>query len=276
MSQNNIVTKSDLGEFYEKILPYLNGQVPIHLNQFDKSNLYSTTEKMIGQFLDGKPLYQKTVNFGTLPNNTTKTVAHGISNIDKVISIQGFANDSANNSIPIPYVTTSDAAAYSILMFREGSNIRIDAKTNWSTYNAYIILEYTKTTDSALPVKYADANDYSTTEQIVGTWIDSKPLYQKTIQATTPVSTSSSNNTVTQEVSISNVDTVVSVNGFIKTSTNQNIPLPSVWVSGFLAGVISTVASASKVDVVIYVAEASHATWKNAPAYITIQYTKTT
>ena len=32
------------------------------------------------------------------------------------------------------------------------------------------------------------SNNYSTDEQVVGTWIDGKPLYQKTIQITTPSS----------------------------------------------------------------------------------------
>ena len=136
MSATKIVTDEDLAELYQRLLPYLNGN----------ALSYSTSEQDTGKrWIDGKKIYQKTVNFGALPNATAKRTAHGISNIDKVISIQGFASDSENNSIPIPYVATSDASTYSILMSREGSNIRIDAKTNWSTYNAYIILEYTKT-----------------------------------------------------------------------------------------------------------------------------------
>jgi hypothetical protein len=42
----------------------------------------------------------------------------------------------------------------------------------------YVTLQYTKTTDVAISV--GSENEYSTTEKIVGTWIDGKPIYQLT------------------------------------------------------------------------------------------------
>ena len=45
---------------------------------------YSTSEKMIGTWVDGSPLYQKTIEFGALPNAAEKSVAHGISNISQI------------------------------------------------------------------------------------------------------------------------------------------------------------------------------------------------
>ena len=47
-------------------------------------DIYTTTETRIGTWIDGKPLYRKTINFGNLPNNDTKYVAHNVSNISKV------------------------------------------------------------------------------------------------------------------------------------------------------------------------------------------------
>ena len=45
------ITAKDFKEFYDRILPYLNGA---------GGNDYSTTEKVIGSWIDGSPLYQKT------------------------------------------------------------------------------------------------------------------------------------------------------------------------------------------------------------------------
>lgn len=42
---------------------------------------------------DGKPVYTKTVNFGSLPNATTKSVAHGITNLYDIIDYKGYATD---------------------------------------------------------------------------------------------------------------------------------------------------------------------------------------
>ena len=72
-------------------------------------NNYSTKEQVIGQWLDGKPIYQKTINTGALPNKTTKTVAHNISNIDIVIEIRGIGIRSTTttgttaNFLPLPH-----------------------------------------------------------------------------------------------------------------------------------------------------------------------------
>ena len=48
---------------------------------------YSTTEKIIGTWTNGKPLYRKIV-YGAVPQSDSyPTVATGITNLDKVVSI---------------------------------------------------------------------------------------------------------------------------------------------------------------------------------------------
>ena len=50
---------------------------------------YSTSEQSTGiKWIDGKTIYQKTVNFGKGPNNTTKNVNHGISSFSNIIYIE--------------------------------------------------------------------------------------------------------------------------------------------------------------------------------------------
>ena len=55
---------------------------------------------------------------------------------------------------------------------------------------------------------------YSTSEQVVGKWINGKPLYKRTYQLTTVASPSSSQNIIT----FSNVDEIIEVTGFVVAS----------------------------------------------------------
>ena len=56
------------------------------------SNSYSTEEQATGGFwIDGKPIYRKTYEIGatnSLGNNSSKTIASGLTNIDRVIEIK--------------------------------------------------------------------------------------------------------------------------------------------------------------------------------------------
>lgn len=110
---------------------------------------YSTTEQIVGRQIDGKPLYQKTVNIGTLPNNSNKKVAHGVSNIGDVIDISGYTTGTSGNkkyTFNLPNVGSE--ASYSMEVTVQDSEIVIVTKTDrtWLT-KSYITLTYTKTTD---------------------------------------------------------------------------------------------------------------------------------
>lgn len=157
-------------------LPQGNTLVSI-ANAFNKGDIYSTSEKMIGQWQDGKPLYQKTINFGALPNATSKSKAHGVSNIGTVVSATGFASSNSNYYM-IPNISTNTVGG-NVSIIVDTTNITLTTGTNYSSINCYIILKYTKSTDSAVSI--GEETEYSTSEKIVGTWIDGKPIYQKTI-----------------------------------------------------------------------------------------------
>lgn len=112
---------------------------------------YSTDEQIVGEWIDGKPLYQKTVNFGALPNATSKSVAHGISNLDYVVDIRTIAKGTDGTFINLPYppvaasITSSTPRATVIV---NATNISINpAAYNFSSYSAYVTLLYTKLTD---------------------------------------------------------------------------------------------------------------------------------
>ena len=68
---------------------------------------WSFEEQWTGRaWVDGKKVYQKTVDCGALPNATTKEIPHGIINIDAIVSYHAVSSSSAN-TIVLPYVNSS-------------------------------------------------------------------------------------------------------------------------------------------------------------------------
>lgn len=92
---------------------------------------YRTTERY-----HGKPVYCKLVDFGNLPNNTYKNVAHGISNLQLAISVSGESN--GDNLIGNMYITYVNIGS---------TNIRIKTNADRSGVSATVLIKYTKTID---------------------------------------------------------------------------------------------------------------------------------
>ena len=108
---------------------------------------YSTSEQDTGcKWIDGKPIYKKTINIGALPNNTGKSVNHGIENLERIIKHEGWALQTSDGAeLPLPYADT--AAGGSVVIYAASTYIRISAASNRSGFAGYITLWYTKTTD---------------------------------------------------------------------------------------------------------------------------------
>ena len=107
----------------------------------DNSNSYSTQEvKTGGTWIDGKPIYRKVVNVGTLPDKTSKTVLHNIQNLDKVLETKLVANDSTN------YIVCNFGGK-EMGVYIDIANVIITSGDNFTGYSGYAIIEYTKTTD---------------------------------------------------------------------------------------------------------------------------------
>ena len=106
---------------------------------------YSETEHEVGTWVDGNPVYEKTINTGNLPNKTTKTTAHGISHLDKVINVFGVAYSSTYNAhIPLPYMNVA-GLSYCIGLYVSNTDIYTISNTDMSSYgNAYVTIQYTK------------------------------------------------------------------------------------------------------------------------------------
>lgn len=105
---------------------------------------YSTTEKVVGEWIDGKPLYRKVVGLGTLPDNSTKAVAHSIQNLKRIVKLEGFAGSSLNKGgITLPHATNTPIALYA-----DDTNVSVKTTSDATGYTqAYAFVYYTKTTD---------------------------------------------------------------------------------------------------------------------------------
>lgn len=106
---------------------------------------YSTEETVSGStWIDGSTIYKKTINFGALPNAANKSVAHGISNLNRVIRVEAIADyGTGNTKFPIPFSTPSGLGS-SVSLAIESSTIEIRTGSDRSGATAYVTIYYTK------------------------------------------------------------------------------------------------------------------------------------
>lgn len=111
----------------------------------NKLHNYSLEEQAIGTWIDGKPLYRKVVGIESLPNNEALIQNHNISGIDNIININGFATNGTEFR-PIPF-NSATANRIDIQITADRTSIYFRTNIDVSAFHAYIILEYTRTTD---------------------------------------------------------------------------------------------------------------------------------
>lgn len=117
--------------------------VPTDIYAPSVSQDYSTTEHVVGKWIDGvTDVYEITLN----PTISTgyNTLNHGISNLDKVISITGICAFSGTTFIPLPYVAPSQ---YMVLIGNVTSTTYIiETGSDLSNLSdCYVTIRYTKT-----------------------------------------------------------------------------------------------------------------------------------
>ena len=108
------------------------------------SHHYSTTEQIVGTWIDGKTLYEKTVNFGALPNATTKTVAHNITGVDHIWIYEGWAENSDNGFTNMLSLATSSLNNQWYFGVTP-TEVQCWTGSNRTVYDTcYVVLHYTK------------------------------------------------------------------------------------------------------------------------------------
>lgn len=227
-------------------------------------DVYSTEEKEVGVFVDGKPLYQKTLFFnGAIPRNTWTN--HNISDVDKIWVFDAFGKRSTDYRYNgINYFSSDDYMAIAI----NRTQIYIGYPTATPMTNGYITVKYTKTTDVAgsgiFVPSGAAAVHYSTTEQVIGTWINGKPLYRKTVSVSVNVNNSLGGNIYHVGVDISSYIPNTAI--LLPRADKSYLDLGSNTIRGFVA-----VLPEDDHYLDVYTAYQRQGT-----AILTVEYTKTT
>ena len=214
--------------------------------------IYSTEEREVGVWTDGKPLYQKTyeVSISATSNQWVDTgidIANGIS-----IKCEAVLYQSDGVTIML------ESNIY------PNGDVYILNPRNVTMSLSHLTLWYTKTTDTAgsgiWTPSGVPAVHYSTDEHVVGTWIDGSTLYQRTYH----------------NISISNGANNVVDNSF-NDNTLRHFQVDLTGITNVLGSIDDNISDTLYVDNnVLYYYLYKNGNWWNAlnTVDLTIQYTK--
>lgn len=222
----NILLKSSSSAVAGNITIYWIATTKFSGNGIFHPTIYSTEEREIGVWTNGKPLYQKTFEILN-PSSTSGNIDISLLNVEEMINRHGsvYRNSSPIQQKEIEYRTESPSDAnYGFVVELRGSNLywEIFGYPYSQIEKMSITLQYTKSTDVAGSGTWTPdaipAVHYSTEEHVVGTNYDGKTLYEKIL--TTPTSTSGND----RHFDISGLDDVYIEGGFVDIGTAK-LPL---------------------------------------------------
>ena len=145
--------------------------------------IYSEEEREVGVWIDNKPLYAK--SFHQQLSGDRGNIDISSLNVEHGWIYDGFY-DIGVTSLGLNEILGSNNLTYTHL--NAGLNPPYIDCRNYISANStvYVTILYTKTTDVAGSGSYntlgAPTVHYTTDEQVIGTWIDGKPLYQKSYE----------------------------------------------------------------------------------------------
>jgi hypothetical protein len=97
------------------------------------------------RWINGQLIYCTIVDFGALPNATTKNVAHNISPIGQLVDLRGIAQAAGPTVRPLPYAPDpAGTVATGIQLSLTSTNVVIKTGADYSTSNGYVFVYYTK------------------------------------------------------------------------------------------------------------------------------------
>lgn len=104
---------------------------------------YSTDERVVGKWIDGTTdVYEKVITADSASSGSSN-IAHGVTGIDKVISLSGTCVYSSKY-LTLPYVSSTITYCISIGNV-DSTNIEIDVGTSFSAVtNVVLVMRYTK------------------------------------------------------------------------------------------------------------------------------------
>jgi hypothetical protein len=236
------------------------------------SDYYSEDERVVGRWTDGKPIYQRVMDFDKTGNVYDWTLLDDSISYDKLIFASSFAV--ASNESNDQTMSFQDRDAIPRFAVRNDHKLYYYIQNFTNIQSAKVVIQYTKTTDAAgtgptsgnliyLPALYSEE------EREVGVWTDGKPVYQKSIPF---------NNESTQDLSIEvtslNIDRLVNneISSGVMNPRNQG---GSAYMDG--SDYLNMYLEYTTAGAAVYVHVRRGSSWSKCPnGYVTIRYTKTT
>lgn len=135
------------------IVEYSGSTIPSGWTEISDPTEYSATEKIVGTWTNGKPIYRKVIVYtkGVDFTSNNTTILHGISNIDEIVNYNVLSKtiDNLYRLIPWTYYTTSSTSSWYSGIAVNATNFKLEIGTTLYEVlnNIRIIIEYTKTTD---------------------------------------------------------------------------------------------------------------------------------
>ena len=244
--------------------------------------IYSLAERQIGTWTDGKPLYQRTIHFTVDNTSGYKRFTTDIVNAETVLIdfSASYYLGSGLTKIPlVGYLGSNMSVNYlsnalAILGTVVDNYLCVDYRAGENVFgaSAVVTVRYTKTTDipgsGDWTTEGVPTHHYSTSEKVIGTWIDGKPLYEKSYYGVVAYTT------VNQYVDLfsvpSTIDILVSINATLGNTAGTNrYSLDHADESGKHSFVKFHTENNNSV-IQFY----SEDTWNGARIAVTIQYTK--
>lgn len=177
--------------------------------------IYSEEEREVGVWIDNKPLYQKTyvLQSEITVTNTWDWTSLGISAGDIETYVSAVAQNNSGTCWAVNCATIN-------------GNIAMSTGRNQDTIGVKkFTIQYTKTTDVAGSGSYNTLGvptvHYSENEQVIGTWIDGKPLYQKTISVNNIIIGNASTTAITSVTDFSNIKQITDAKGYYTESGDE-------------------------------------------------------
>lgn len=210
-----------------------------------------------------------------------RVMRSGSTDYDIVVDPQGAFKVSDKPGASYGYVNSSGQTTKINHITFDSSNV---ARTGDTTEVKSVGVNYIiKAKQIGMPTDFAsavgdivvDKNTYSTSETIVGKWVDGKPVYQRTIAVTSPNTTAETNVSIA-ELGFTNIDKIfITSPSYIYlyiNNMNQHVPISLGWGSGDLGIIPATDDSHNG----YLVWKVGNSAWISKNGYVTLMYTKTT
>lgn len=155
-SLNNLTIRPMLqkGSVATGFEPYVNPSINVDGEKMYYDN-YSTSEKVIGKWVDGRNLYRKVITITSINTNANVTdVSISLPNLNEIVNIGGSVKTSSGQYKPVTtYYTDSTGLVqkYGFCIYAISSSLMTLSYGDWwkgGIFNGCkVIIEYTKTTD---------------------------------------------------------------------------------------------------------------------------------